>query len=78
MPARVGDLVFAPGIVPMGALCKEGIAADDKAPDFDVELVLDPPPGRVSMLAEVLAELPTACLLATPPAQGKKCIRVMY
>jgi len=51
----------------MGALCEEGIAADDKAPDFEVELVFDPPLGRDSMLDEVLADLPTACLLATPP-----------
>jgi hypothetical protein len=72
LPIRVGDLVLAPGIVPTVALCKEGIAADDKAPDFVVELVFVPPPGRDCMPTEVLADLPTACLLNTPPARVKK------
>lgn len=65
MSIRVSDLVFPPA---MGALCKEGIAADDKAPDFEVELFfVPPPPGRDGTLPEVLADLPTACLLTTPP-----------
>lgn len=51
----------------MGALCKEGIDVDDKAPDFVVELVFVPQPGRDGTPAEVLADLPTACLLTTPP-----------
>jgi hypothetical protein len=77
LPIRVGDLVFAPAVVPMGALCKEGIDVDDKAPDFVVELVFVPQPGRDGTPAEVLADLPTACLLTTPPARGeKKCVRI--
>lgn len=57
----------------MGALCKEGIAADEIAPDFVVELVFVPPPGRDGTPAEVLADLPTACLF-TPPARGEKSV----
>lgn len=51
----------------MGALRKEGLAAEDKAPDFEVELFFVPPPGRDGTLAELLADLATACLLTTPP-----------
>lgn len=68
---RVGDFVFPPA---MGALRKEGLAAEDKAPDFEVELFFVPPPGRDGTLAELLADLATACLLTTPPARGKRCI----
>lgn len=51
----------------MGALCEEGIAADDKAPDFAVEFVFVPQPGRDGMLGVVIADLPTVCLLTAPP-----------
>jgi hypothetical protein len=71
-------LVLAPGIVPTGVLCKEGLAVDDKAPDFVVELVFVPPPGRDGTPTEVLADLPTACLLTTPPAKGEKDVLNCY
>lgn len=61
---KIGDFVFPPA---MGALCKEELAADDKAPDFDVELFFVPPPGRDGTLAELLADLAIVCLLTTPP-----------
>lgn len=51
----------------MGLLCEGGTAADEKATDFEVELAFVPAAGRDCMLAEALADLPGACLLATPP-----------
>lgn len=47
--------------------CKGEIAADGKAPDFEVEPDFVTPRDREYMLAEVLADLPTACLLTTFP-----------
>jgi hypothetical protein len=60
----VADLVLASGLVSINIQWEE-VAADVKKPDFKIELEFVPLPDRRT--AEVLAVLPTACLLTAPP-----------
>lgn len=72
----VADLVLASGLVSINIQWEE-VAADVKKPDFKIELEFVPLPDRRT--AEVLAVLPTACLLTAPPERQRHIrLRLCY